>query len=153
MNKRYYRYCEEEVHTLNYGAILDDMLRDGMVCGINNASIQLRLLSEQGLTFEMTLGMETTARNVQTLQKSSGATVSTAENSDSSETPVHKFRRRASPGPERKPVTAVVKGGHSSNKCCLKGAYCHACGKMGHIAPVCKSAHSGKSCTMQVRKK
>ena len=29
----------------------------------------------------------------------------------------------------------------------FKDAYCHACGKKGHFAPVCKSAHSGKSST------
>ena len=71
----------------NYEAVLDDMLGDRMVCSINNTSIQRRLLSEQDLTFEKThtlaLGMETTARNLQTLQKSAGAAVSTAENSDS----------------------------------------------------------------------
>ena len=45
-----------ELHGLaeffNYGTALDDMLRDRMVCGINDVSIQHRLLSEQNLTFE-----------------------------------------------------------------------------------------------------
>ena len=57
----------------NYGAVLDDMVRDRLVCGINNASIQHRLLSEPDLTFEkahtLALGFDTAARNVQTLQK------------------------------------------------------------------------------------
>ena len=36
----------------NYEKALDDMLRDRMLCGINDMSIQCCLLSEQDLTFE-----------------------------------------------------------------------------------------------------
>ena len=141
----------------NYGAVLDDMLRDRMVCGINNTSIQRYLVSEQDLPFEnahaLALGMETGARNVQTLQKSVEAVVSTAENSDSSEMTVHEVRNRASPGTERKTCYCCGKADHSPNKCHFKNAYCHTCGKKGRIAPECKSAHSGKSSPTQVRKK
>ena len=44
-------------------------------------------------------------------------------------------------GTERKPCYRCDKIGHFPNQCRFKGAYCHACGKKGHIAPVCKSAH------------
>ena len=138
------------VELCSYGAVLDDMLRDRLVCGINNLSIQRRLLSEQDLTFEkahtLALGMETAARNVQTVQKkTAGAAMSIAENSDSSETTVHKVLIQALPRTERRTCYYCGKAGHSPNECRFKDAYCHACGKKGRIAPVCKSAHSGKS--------
>ena len=78
-----------------YRMALDDMLHDRMVCGINDASIQCCLLSEQDLTFEkahiLALGMEMAARNVQVLQGSVEAAVSTEENPESSKTTVHKI--------------------------------------------------------------
>ena len=39
----------------NFGDTLTVMLRDRLVCGINEDSIQRRLLSEDGLTFESAL--------------------------------------------------------------------------------------------------
>ena len=56
-----------------FGAYLDDMLRDRLVCGINNDSIQRRLLAETPpLTFkkalEMSQGMEMAASNVKDIQ-------------------------------------------------------------------------------------
>ena len=61
----------------NYGASLNNMLRDRLVCGINDMQIQRRLLSKKDLTFETALeeavGQETAARNVQTLQGTEAA--------------------------------------------------------------------------------
>ena len=150
-----------ELHGLaefcNYGTALDDMLRDRMVGCINDSSIQLRLLSEQDLTFEkahtLALGMEMEARNVQALQGSVGAAVSNAVNPESSKTTVYKILHQVSSGTERKTGYRCGKTGNFPNQCWFKDAYCHACGKKGHIAPVCKSAHSGKSSPMQVCKR
>ena len=56
----------------NYGDSLETMLRDRLVCGINDESIQRRLLAETALTFkkalELAQGMETAAKNVQEMQ-------------------------------------------------------------------------------------
>ena len=99
------------------------------------------------------LGMEMAARIIQALQGSVGTATSTAENPESLETTVHKILHRASLGTERKICYHCGKTGHFPNQCCFKHAYCHACGKKGYIAPVCKSAHSGKSSLTQVHKK
>ena len=60
----------------NYGESLNDMLRDRLVCGINDSAIQRRLLAEDKLSFtkamEISQGMEAATKNVQTLQSSSG---------------------------------------------------------------------------------
>ena len=58
--------------TCNYGTSLDEMLRDRIVCGINDDRIQQRLLSEKGLTYkkalELSQGLERAAKNVRELQ-------------------------------------------------------------------------------------
>jgi len=58
----------------NYGATLDDMLRDRLVCGIHDDHIQRRLLAEEKLTFqkamEIAVAMETAASNSRMLQGS-----------------------------------------------------------------------------------
>ena len=39
----------------NYGPNLEEILRDRIVCGISNDTIQRRLLAEPGLTFKKAL--------------------------------------------------------------------------------------------------
>ena len=52
----------------NFGAMLEDMLRDRLVCGISDVQIQRRLLAERTLTFtkalEIAQGLETAAKNM-----------------------------------------------------------------------------------------
>ena len=51
----------------NFESILEDMLRDRIVCGTNDRAIQQRLLGEEKLTFAKAMrtaqAMETVARN------------------------------------------------------------------------------------------
>lgn len=55
----------------NYGMSLEAMLRDRLVCGINNEWIQQRLLAEAKLTYtkalELAQGLETAAQNMKEL--------------------------------------------------------------------------------------
>ena len=56
----------------NFESTLEDMLRDRIVCSINDHAIQQRLLSEEKLTFEKAMSaaqaMETAARNAKELR-------------------------------------------------------------------------------------
>ena len=55
----------------NFGTALKDMLRDRLVCGINDSAVQRKLLLECNLTFNKALEMvqhETAVRNARTLQ-------------------------------------------------------------------------------------
>ena len=57
----------------NFGAMLDVILRDRLVCGINNSQIQKRLLSEKTLKYQnalkLALGIEAAALSLKmTLQ-------------------------------------------------------------------------------------
>ena len=88
-------YCE-------FGPVLDDMLRDRLVCGINNDSIQRRLLGEVTLTFKKALeiahAMETAAINSKDIQ---------AANASVPQCTVHCLFREAGGG---KPMKSVVTG-------------------------------------------
>ncbi|KAK8768590.1 hypothetical protein V5799_014944 [Amblyomma americanum] len=59
-----------------YGTFLPDMLRDRLVCGINDASMQRRLLEEPNLTLEsavkLLIAMETAKRDSSMLMQSQG---------------------------------------------------------------------------------
>ena len=56
-----------------FGESLNEMLRDRIVCGINDDVIQKRLLAEADLKFDKAVqqaqSMETAARNVKELQQ------------------------------------------------------------------------------------
>ena len=58
--------------TCKFRDTLEDMLRDRIVCGINESATQRRLLAEPKLTFkralELARGLETAARNVKELK-------------------------------------------------------------------------------------
>ena len=55
-----------------YGATLEDMIRDRLVCGVNHEGIQRKLLSEKDLTykraFELATAVEAAKRNSKELQ-------------------------------------------------------------------------------------
>ena len=77
----------------NFGASLQAMLRDQLVCGINNKAVQRQLLSESPFTFEKALslaqGLETAAQNVKELQ---GGPVATSRREVHKVTPQPAFR-------------------------------------------------------------
>jgi hypothetical protein len=121
-------YCE-------FGPVLDDMLRDRLVCGINNDSIQRRLLGEVTLTFKKALeiahAMETAAINSKDIQ---------AANASVPQGAVHRLFKDG----RGKPMTSVecyrCGGAHLANDCGFKDAACHNCQKKGHIAKKCRGA-------------
>ena len=61
-----------EAEYCNFGLSLDEMLRDCLVCGINNDTIQNRLLSEAKLTFKKAMdlaqGLEAVTKNAKELK-------------------------------------------------------------------------------------
>ncbi|XP_024921034.1 uncharacterized protein K02A2.6-like [Cynoglossus semilaevis] len=118
-----------------FGAVLDDMLRDRLVCGINDDAIQRRLLSETSpiLTFkkalEISQGMEMAASNARDIQKGqTGAPVAV------------QYVKKDGPKYGR-PVECFRCGGaHYANECKFKDAVCHGCKKKGHLEKKCRGA-------------
>ena len=120
----------------NFGRTLEEMLRDRIVCGINDDTIQRRLLAEPRLTFKKTLeiaqGIETANINLQELRPSASNT--TKEPSPTSE--IHKVTVESS-GKSETPCYRCGKSGHKPVNCRFKETTCHYCGKVGHLKYVC----------------
>lgn len=112
-------------HDCNYGEKLTEMLRDRLVCGINEDRIQRRLLAETHLTFEKALkiaqAMETANKDVKDLQSQ--------RMEGSSSLRVHKTTLR-----------------QDNEKC-------HKCGKQGHLMKVCRTKTSVGEINVQRRGK
>uniref|UniRef100_A0A8C6WZ84 ribonuclease H n=1 Tax=Neogobius melanostomus TaxID=47308 RepID=A0A8C6WZ84_9GOBI len=118
-----------------FGAVLDDMLRDRLVCGINEDAIQRRLLGEATpLTFkralEISQGMEMAASNAKDIQKGqAGAQPIT----------VHHVKRETSKS-DKQVECFRCGGAHYANDCKFKDAVCHGCNKKGHLQKKCRGA-------------
>ena len=121
------------------------MLRDRLVCGINDDSIQKRLLEESNLTYkkavELARGLETAEllKNNPTVKREQ--VQSGPEVHRSSE--VH---RVTPPKSGQEGVSSLTcfrcgKTGHIASHCKFtRDIVCHGCGKVGHLQKACRSS-------------
>ena len=119
-----------------FGDTLNDMLRDRLVCGINDGGIQRRLLSEPELTYKKALdlaqAMEAAERNVLDLK---GSKVDTEK--------LYLVKDTVS---KNQGISCYRCGGnHRAAECHFKDLICHSCGKQGHIARVAEARLSGRN--------
>ena len=114
-------------HHCDYGETLNDMLRDRLVCGINDDRIQRRLLSESSLQFqkawEMARAMELAEKNVKDTEIVSVSPAQLQSNKLSGTR--HKVKRQ---GKQQAPSQPHG----STNKC-------YRCGRTDHTAQNCRS--------------
>lgn len=123
----------------NYGVSLSQMLRDRLVCGINDEHIQRRLLSESGLTFESALksalALESAHKHTQDLQgKTACNSIREGGNPNVAFRPGEKKT-----GGEGK-TCYRCNGSHDPSTCRFRQEKCHSCGKIGHIGRACRNA-------------
>ena len=153
-------YCE-------YGAVLNDMLRDRLVCGIFDRTVQRRLLQQVDLTFDKALEAALAA---EAADKDSRRLMRTTSDKDlptpigkTKDLPVHNVpaggtrsnrprqskpqykgreRHQGAGGPEKEECSRCG-GKHSPAHCPFKNAECHYCKKIGHIARMCRQKGRG----------
>ena len=119
-----------------FGATLDEMLCDRLVCGVHDIRIRRRLLAEPKLTLKralhLALAIDTTDKDASEIQKG-----------DSKEgyTPLNKVDFKVEKGTE---INCYRCGGNHYHKSChFKDAKCCACGKLGHLSRVCQARQKG----------
>ncbi|KAL9982685.1 hypothetical protein ACROYT_G004758 [Oculina patagonica] len=120
-----------------FGATLDEMLRDRLVCGVHDIRIQRRLLAEPKLTLKRTLDLalaiEAADKDASEIQKG---------DPQEEDTSLNKVDFKVEKGDE---VHCYRCGGnHYPKSCHFKDAKCYACGKLGHLSRVCQNKKKGK---------
>eukprot|EP00731_Ephydatia_muelleri_P001907 Em0001g1907a len=104
-----------------YGQFLDDILRDRIVCGINDAQTQRRLLGEAGLTlkgaFEIALAMESATKSCAELQSTSTQFLDTETQSISQPVPQPVHRLQGKPGTDKTGECFRCGGNHMATTC------------------------------------
>ena len=110
----------------NYGAALNDMLRDRLVCGINDHHIQRRLLAESSLTLhsaiDIAMASESAANSCKVLGEAAAPPNSLMEVQHVSE--------------DR--CRGCQSDRHPYNKCPFREKRCFNCNRTGHISKICR---------------
>lgn len=117
-----------------FGGVLDDMLRDRLVCGINDDGMQRRLLGEPTLDFKKALeiaqAIETAANNTKDIRKA---------NNNMHSTEMHHVSQSVRGKPRELLECYRCGGAHFAKDCVFKDSTCHNCKKKGHLAKKCRS--------------
>ncbi|UYV60543.1 K02A2.6-like [Cordylochernes scorpioides] len=116
----------------NFGNFLEDSLRDKMVCGLYNAKIQNRILSEGDISLakviEIALSMEAAEKNTKLFHLEQG------------EDCVDKLRIERKVESNFQNGKCKHCGKPHKEPCRFKEAICFKCNKKGHIASICWSS-------------
>ncbi|XP_054710970.1 uncharacterized protein K02A2.6-like [Uloborus diversus] len=133
----------------NFGAFLNDALRDKLVCGLQSEQIQNKLLGEKDVDFakasELALAMETASRETKSLKEQNQSVLK-----------IHEYKKVKPKDSTRKnfgkpthphQITKVIKSCKHCAKlhrgeCKFKNATCYQCGVKGHIKPACKASNT-----------
>ena len=125
-----------------YEGTLEDMLRDRLVCGVNDTRIQKRLLAETDLPFKKAFEI---AQAIEMAEKDTKDLVAAQGQSS-----VNRIQKA---GTTRHKICYRCKGQHDPATCKFREATCHGCGKVGHILKACtnkkRSSHPEPPRTQQ----
>jgi len=130
----------------DYGGMLNDLLRDRLVCGILDKRLQRRFLQEADLTYtqarDMALAAETTDKDSKRLQAHDSDPLPRLEVEDKA---VHHVTKPPKPPMKKGPPSGHQDTGcyrcggkHQASWCKFKDYECHFCKKKGHLAVVCR---------------
>lgn len=115
----------------NFQSLLDSMLISQFICGLRDEAVQRRLLVED----------ENTLTKAKALETASIAESTRAQQQEMREEKVMAVRQdtRGEDLEARGPKCQRCGGQHSDSQCKFREADCHACGRTGHIARMCRN--------------
>ena len=117
---------------LQYENTLDDMLRDWLVCGIRDASVQRSLLAEPDLTFKKAMELaqtaEMAAKNSKQLQNTPSSLPKGSVHAVNSK---QRQQKRTPPSGSRDQFCYRCGNKHTPSQCRFKDATCKFCFKKG----------------------
>ena len=121
--------------------ILEENLRDRLVCGVADPAIQRRLLGETDLDFkkalQIALAMESAAANTAQLSSPAHGDASSAVHHVTTHKQTAKKWEKKPALNRHKPCFRCGKTSHSAEECRFKDAQCRYCHKEGHIMSNC----------------
>ena len=141
----YVNFLRQLAKNCEFENSLDDMLRDRLVCGINNEHIQKRLFAEPKLTFQkalqIALSEEAATKQTSDIHGNVSARVDV----------VRTTSQQKAPQKSRIPCYRCLGTSHSHEQCRFKESVCHFCSKKGHIQRACRNKKSSEFQRPQVR--
>ena len=116
-------------YSCDFGNFLEQALRDRFVCGLSNASLQKRLLTERNLTLERALSIATAMEMAVLESRGSKKAVTSSH----MEEDINRIESR------KYGVYCYCCGkkGHMAAQCRFRTYRCHKCNKVGHLQSVC----------------
>ena len=119
----------------NFGGALTETLRDRLVCGMRNKTVQKRLLAKEDLTFAKALEL------AETEERASKDAEQLHSHAQQEVHRVRQFRPALRPeGKDKGPANCYRCGGkHEQHVCKFRFETCRYCKKKGHIVQVCRS--------------
>ena len=125
---------KELARTCDYGAVLDDMLRDRLICGVNSEPIRNKLLFERDLTFKKALDL---SLSIESARAASTELAQSQKNSTVNAVQSGKGQSRQWTKSQNFSKCWRCTGSHNPDSCCFKNESCHSCGHRGHISRCC----------------
>ena len=119
---------------------LEEMLRDRLVCGINHAGIQRKLLSEGDLSFSEALAF---AQAIETAEQDAKKLGSAVSQQPATVNFIPKSGKSPS-SPQTPPTCYRCGGPHLATHCRHKETQCNYCKINGHLARVCRARARAK---------
>lgn len=136
----------------NFGSVLDRMLRDRVVCGLRDESLQRSLLAESDLQLQKVIDRATTAesasKNVMEIRHPEQVHSITRHKNDKY------FSKKNYAHNNAVPQNCMGCGGnHQRTHCPHHNKVCQNCKKKGHLQRVCRSSASPSAATAIQRSK
>ena len=132
----------------NYGDSLSEMIRDRLVCGITNTTVQKRLLAEKELSLDKAVSLaqsvEVAEQGAKDLQMAATAKSTTNADADLLKINAGPSNKHDDKNAHKSKPCYRCGGKHSPHLCRFKSECCHSCGKIGHIAKACLSRPQNK---------